>query len=285
MQARKLQFIIQPWGKVIWTFFQTFRELIRIQSENNAEHWHKYTSKKSEYVRDSECFWEVLFSFSSSYFSFLFVAVIFTSFQTSSQQTLSGLAGVKRESVLAIQVYIESRWLKLFLEWFMSAQTLRGQSKHKATLSNLLHPMLWHSYPNGSALLRMTMNRTLTQLFAQPFIWCKTYARGCPSHQIFISLQHLIGQKGHFPPSSTKHTKKRMEFLTEERRGIPLNKSTESQKVEACAWEKRNKARFWQLLVIQHSIKKHCFCFLPLVGVLKRFPTGAWFYPTNHMGK
>ena len=94
----------------------------------------------------------------SRIFIFILFTVIFTSCQTSSRQTPSGLAGVRSESVLAIQVYIESRWLKLFLEWFMSAQTLRGQSKHKATLSNLLHPMLWHSCPNGSALLRMTMN-------------------------------------------------------------------------------------------------------------------------------
>lgn len=123
--------------------------------------------------------------------------MIFTSCQTGSQQTLSGLAGVKRESVLAIQVYIESRWLKLFLEWFMSAQTLRGQSKHKATLSNLRHPMLWHSCPNGSGLLRMTMNRVLTELFAQTYIDVK-HMPGSSQPPDFISAEHLRDRNGTF---------------------------------------------------------------------------------------
>lgn len=82
---------------------------------------------------------------------------MFTFCQTSPLQTCLAWLGEKRIS-LPIQVYIESRWLKFFLEWFMSAQTLRGQSKHKATLSNLLHPVLRHSCPNGNGLPRMTMN-------------------------------------------------------------------------------------------------------------------------------
>lgn len=121
----------------------------------------------------------------------------FTSCQINSQEALSSLAEVSRESLLAIQVHTESRWLKLFLEWFMSAQMLGKQSKHKATLSNLLHPLLQHSCPNGSGLLRMTMSRALAELFAQPYIDVKHMPRLSQSPD-FISLQHLWDRNSTF---------------------------------------------------------------------------------------
>lgn len=79
----------------------------------------------------------------------------------------------------------------------MSASTLRGQSKHKATLSNLLHPMLRHSCPNGSGRLRMTMNQALTELFSQPYIDVKHMA-GLSQPPHFISLEHLWDSGGTF---------------------------------------------------------------------------------------
>lgn len=130
--------------------------------------------------------------------------VIFSSCEMSSLQTCLGCVGEQRK---AVQVYIRSRWLIFFLEWFISTQTLRGQSKHKATLSNLLHPLLQHSSPNSSGLLRMTMNRALTELFAQPYIDVK-HMPGLSQSPHFISLEHLRDSeecclKPHFPPSST----------------------------------------------------------------------------------
>lgn len=130
---------------------------------------------------------EELFSFYSCCFCFVYCDIYLLPDEFSADPVWFGW--VERESVLAIQVYIESRWLKFFLEWFTSAQTLRGQSKHKATLSNLLHSILWHSCPNGSGLLRMTMNQTLAELFAQPYIDVKHMPGLCQSPD-FISLTY-----------------------------------------------------------------------------------------------
>ena len=146
--------------------------------------------------------------------------MIFTSCQTEfSADPCRVRAGLRRKSLLAVQVCIESRWLKLLLEWFMSAQTLRGQSKHKATPSNLLHPVLQHSCPNGNSLRWMTMKRALAELFALPYIDVKHMQRVVPVTSFHLT-RTLMGQKRHFPPSSTKHPK-RMEFLMEEHWRIP----------------------------------------------------------------
>lgn len=89
--------------------------------------------------------------------------------------------------VLATQVHTKGRWLKLFLEWFMSAPTLRGQSKHRTTPSNRLHPMLQHSCHNGDGLTQNDNepSHSLNCAVFSALYWCKTYGWH------FIKLQHL----------------------------------------------------------------------------------------------
>lgn len=157
----------------------------------------------------------------------------------------------------------------------MSAQTLRGQSKHKATLSNLLHPMLWHSCPNGSGLPRMTMNRVLAELFAQPYIDVKHMPGFVPVTRFHLT-RTLMGPKTALSTFINK-TPKGWNFSW--RSGVASLK-IKLQKVEACVWEKKEVKQFWQLSVIQHPIKTYCFCFLSRRVYwlsLKRLPTGHDF--------
>ena len=154
---RKLQFIIKSYGKVIWGADQN--------SKWEDKEWiHQGVHVLLRFSFDSHCFYLV------------FCDIYLLPDELSAD--LSGSAEWKKN--LAIQVYIESRWLNFFLEWFMSAPTLRGQSKQKATLSNLLHPGLRHSCPNGSRLLRMTMNRALARTVCSALYWSQTCGRGVP---------------------------------------------------------------------------------------------------------
>lgn len=228
----------------------------------------KYTSKNSEYIRDWEHYWEVLFSFNSICFIFF---TLILDWRVSADPIWFGRGETK--SVLGIQVYIEGRWLKLFLEWFMSSQTLRGQSKHKATLSNLLHPMLWHSCSNGSGLRRMTMNQAFTELFSHPYIDVEHVA-GLSQSPHCISLKHLWERSSTF---HLHHQNTRKDGISHRAVLRPSNKN-HRKLTRVC--KKREMNLFWQLVVIQHPTRSYCFCFLPQRVdwlSLKRLPTGHGF--------
>ena len=184
--ARKLLVIIKDLGKVISNI---------LGADQNLK-WERPNKRRRFAGRKNT--WGIQSVIEESYFHFILAVfslftVIFTSCQTEfSADPCRVRAGLRRESLLAVQVCIESRWLKLLLEWFMSAQTLRGQSKHKATPSNLLHPVLQHSCLNGSGLRWMTVKRALAELFAQPYIDVKHMQGVVPD---FISLEHLRDKK------------------------------------------------------------------------------------------
>lgn len=109
----------------------------------------------------------------------------------------------------------------------MSAQSFRGQSKQNTTISNLLHPLLSHSCPNGSSLPRMTMNQVLTELFA--LYWCKTYSRLVPVtrfHLTWTLMGHCGAPSEAALSTSIDKIPKTMEILMEEAL-YPSNKITE----------------------------------------------------------
>lgn len=155
----------------------------------------------------------------------------------------------------------------------MSAPALRGQSKHKATPSNLLHPMLRRTCPNGTGLLRITMSRAL---FAQPYIDVK-HMPGLSQSPDFISLSlPLMGQKLHFPPSSTERQKDGISHG--EAASHPSNKITESWSM--CVRKERNKA---VLASFGNPTPYYDILFLfpfteSLLVEFKEVANRAWFY-------